>query len=164
MFSPTSTAAALHNTLTTLASIGAVLEPLLLLAAAAVLAAAAMPAREKLVRPALALLASLLAAGEGALVWFHLRLWQICQVVDPVSGAMSGSFAVPLWIESEKLYVWALILTVVSLALRRHRGELQPLLASATALLVAGAVLSGHRSYDRSPTSSHSTGHSSTRG
>jgi cytochrome c biogenesis factor len=93
----------------------------------------------------------LLALGEFALVWLHLRLWDITTVLDPSTGQLTGSFAVPLWVESEKLYVWALILGVIALAARRHREELLPMLAGGTAVLAAGAILSGHPFTDPLP-------------
>jgi cytochrome c biogenesis factor len=104
----------------------------------------AVPQLRRYGTSALGALGVVLLAGELLLGWFHLRLWQICQVVDPLSGTRTGSFAVPLWVESEKLYVWALILVVITLTLRRHRAELQPMLAIASAVLVAGAVLASH--------------------
>src|SRR5574340_869601 len=144
MFSPTATAEALDRTISGLAAAGRILEPLILAVAVTVIIAAVVPARDRLARPALTALVVLLGAGEAALMWFHLQLWRLCHVVDPLSGTVAGAFAVPLWIESEKLYVWALILSVIALATRRHRAELQPALAAATALLAIGAVLWGH--------------------
>lgn len=143
MFSPETAAASLDSVTRTLGAVGVVLEPLLLVAAAAVAATWLAAPLRRFGPLALGALTGLLALGEIVLVWFHVRLWQITQVVDPFTGAVSGSFAVPLWVESEKLYVWALILAVITLGLRRHRAELQPMLAVATAALVVGAVLWG---------------------
>jgi cytochrome c biogenesis factor len=144
MFSPATAITSLDGALGALSSAGRVLEPLIVLGAAGTLVVALVPSlRAHLVR-AMAILTALLAGGELLLGWFHLRLWQICQVADPFSGTVLGSFAVPLWVESEKLYVWAIILAVITLAIRRHRGELQPMLAAATAVLAIGSVLWSH--------------------
>jgi cytochrome c biogenesis factor len=64
-------------------------------------------------------------------------------VANPATGAITGSFAVPLWIESEKLYVWALLLVVIALVLRRHADELRPMLAVGAAILAVGAIVWG---------------------
>ncbi|MHB1323874.1 MAG: cytochrome c biogenesis protein CcsA [Coriobacteriia bacterium] len=141
MFSPETATSSIDAVVTTLSWVGRFLEPLLAIAALVTALVWVVPQLRRAAVPALAALTGLLAAGEVLLVWFHFRLWQICQVVDPFTGLVSGSFAVPLWVESEKLYVWALILAVITLSLRRHRAELQPMLACATALLVLGAVL-----------------------
>ena len=141
MFSATATAAALESAAATLATLGQVLVPVLLALAASTVLAAVVPTLRRWLPMALGLLVGALALGEAAFVWFHLRLWQLCQVVDPATGQVTGSFAVPLWIESEKLYVWAFILAVIALVVRRHRAELQPVLAVTAAALTIGALL-----------------------
>jgi cytochrome c biogenesis factor len=151
MFSAQATAASLTVTLATLASIGRVLGPAILLVAVIVAAVAVVPRLRRFLPAAVGALTVALAAGEGVLVWFHLRLWNLCQVAEPATGRITGSFAVPLWIESEKLYVWALILAVIALGLRRHRTELQPMLAIAAAALSIGAVVWGRPFADPLP-------------
>jgi cytochrome c biogenesis factor len=84
-------------------------------------------------------------------VWFHGQLWQLAVVVDPLSGVQTGSVAVPLWVESEKLYVWALILAAIALASRRHGDELRPALALGVAALVIGSLLWGRPFTDPLP-------------
>ena len=128
----------------TLSALGAVLEPLLLVFAAALLACAIVPALRRRMRVALSLTTGVLLAGEAGLVWFHWQLYDAAAVIDPFSGQVTGHLAVPLWVESEKLYVWALIVAVLALVARRHGDELRPLLAGVAALLIAGAVLWGH--------------------
>jgi cytochrome c biogenesis factor len=143
MFSAAATATSLDALVTTLGQWGRFLDPVILIAAAAVVLAALVPAARRFLPTALGALTATLVIGEAVLAWFHLRLWDLAVLVDPVTGRVSGSFAVPLWIESEKLYVWALILTVIALAVRRHRAELQPTLAVAAALLATGALVWG---------------------
>ena len=65
-------------------------------------------------------------------------------VVDPATGLTSGNVAAPLWIESEKLYVWALIVAVMGLAMRRQRDELLSGVLLATGVLAMGGTLSSH--------------------
>jgi cytochrome c biogenesis factor len=144
MFSPAAANQALETTLAALSGAGRILEPLVLAAAAAVLLSVGVPAFRRHTPRLLGILGAMLALGEIALLWFHLRLWQICEVVDPGSGVSTGAFAVPLWVESEKLYVWALIMVVIALVVRRHKAELQPMLAVATSLLAVGSIAWGH--------------------
>lgn len=141
MFSATATAAALESAAATLATLGQMIVPVLLALAASTVLAAIVPTLRRWLPTALGLLVGALALGEAAFVWFHLRLWQLCQVVDPATGQVTGSFAVPLWIESEKLYVWAFILAVIALVVRRQRAELQPALAVTAAALTIAALL-----------------------
>jgi cytochrome c biogenesis factor len=143
VFSASSTAASIQETLGTLAGVGSVLVWLIGASAVAALVTALVPQLRRALAGALGALAATLLAGEAVLVWFHLRLWQLTVVVDPQTGMTTGSFAVPLWIESEKLYVWALVLTVLALGVRRHRAELQPMLALGAAALAVGALVWG---------------------
>ena len=142
---------AIDRSRATLGALGAVLQPLLLVCAAALFVCALVPTLRPWLRRALAVAAGVLGAGEIALMWFHWRLYGAAAVVDPFSGLVTGHLAVPPWVESEKLYVWALILAVLALAARRHGDELRPWLAVIVAALVAGAVLWGHPFTDPLP-------------
>ncbi|GAB4277879.1 MAG: hypothetical protein Kow0056_09780 [Coriobacteriia bacterium] len=126
-----------------LARLGTPLSWLLVAAALALLATALFPAFDPWRRKTLAATVALLAVGEALLVWFHVRLYDVAVVADPASGRVTGHVAVPLWVESEKLYVWALVLGVMLLAAKRHAEEVFPIAASILALLVLGAVLWG---------------------
>lgn len=126
-----------------LAAIGAPLQWLLLAAAAALLAVSIIPAAASWRGRALALTAALLVAGEALLLWFHWRLYTLAAIRDPVTGTLAGNVAVSPWVESEKLYVWALFVALLALAVRRHRRELLPGVGSAAAILTAGAVVAG---------------------
>jgi cytochrome c biogenesis factor len=151
MFSPDTVAASIGAALDALATLGRVLDVVVLAAAAVTVVAAVTPAVRRWLPPMLVALTASLGVGAVALGWFHLRLWQLTTVVDPQTGAVTGSVAVPPWIESGKLYVWALILGIITAALRRHRAELQPLLAAATAVLASGAILWEHPFTDPVP-------------
>ena len=100
---------------------------------------------------ALVAMASLLLVGEAVLAWYHYRLWQLAIVIDPATGMMTGHVAPPLWIESEKLYVWALITALMGVFLRRHREELLPGIMLVVAALAAGGVLLGQPFSDPIP-------------
>lgn len=116
-----------------------------MLAAAAALAVVCLtPRLAPWRRRAVAIAAAVLGAGELALVVFHWRLWDLTPIYEPTTGQVTGTFAVPLWIESEKLYVWALVLAVMTLIARDREDEMLPGLGAATAVLMAGAVLWGH--------------------
>src|SRR5450759_135311 len=84
--------------------------------------------------------ASLLGAGEVLLLWFHRRLWLVTTFVDPSIGRVGSCIVTPVWIESEKLYLWAVIFAVMALLARRHRAELEPIVGTFLALFAAGAV------------------------
>lgn len=140
---PTDRIAVVERTVDALGSIGAVLNVALLAVAVALVAAAVLPGLRRYLRVLLAAAVGLLAVGEAALVWFHWRLWVVAIVVDPSSGTLTGRIAVPLWVESEKLYFWALILGIMALSARRHGDELRPLLATGVAALMSAAILWG---------------------
>ena len=115
-----------------------------LVVAAVVLALAALAARD-------CALAGLVPRGRGGaaarrakrvLVWFHLRIYQLAAVVSP-DGVATGHVAVPLWVESEKLFVWALIVAVLGMLMRRQRDELLHGVMLVTAVLMFGAALLG---------------------
>jgi hypothetical protein len=125
----------------TLAGAGTPVGLAVCLSVAALLVACFVPVAARLRRPALIAVTLSLAAGEAMLAWFHWRLYDLAVVVDPATGAVTGRVAVPLWVESEKLYVWALVLAVMLLASRTHADELLPGGAVLLAVLVAGAFL-----------------------
>jgi cytochrome c biogenesis factor len=127
----------------TLASAGVPVTLAVSMSVAALLAACFVPAAARMRRPALLAVTLSLAAGEAVLAWFHWRLYDVAAVADPATGVVTGGVAVPLWVESEKLYVWALLLAIMLLAARTHADELLPAGAVLLAVLVAGAFLSG---------------------
>ncbi len=127
-----------------LEAIGRPLEIVLLAAAAVLVLIVIVPSSRGWSGRALGVLTLLLLLGEGVLAWFHQQLYALTMVVSPETGQVTGNVAVPLWVESEKLYVWALIVAVMGLLMRRHRKELLPGVALIAAGLTAGAVLWGH--------------------
>lgn len=140
---PITTQNALAQTTATLAAIGGPLQALLVAASVVLSGVALIPALRTYLSRAMLAMAALLLAGEAVLVWYHYRLYQLCVVASPDTGAVTGHVAVPLWIESEKLYVWALVVAVMGVLLRRHRAELAPGVALTCAVLAAGAALLG---------------------
>ncbi len=129
--------------LNTLAAIGAPLQALMPAGAVILLALAWTPAWRRLLGPAVTAVAVVLLLGEGLLAWFHWRLYETAVVVSPDTGRVVGRVAVPLWVESEKLYVWALVLALMAVCIRRHREDLLPGVATILAALMAGAALWG---------------------
>lgn len=126
-----------------LAAIGTPLQAIMPAGAIVLLGLALNPAWRRYLGPAVTATAVLLLAGEGVLAWFHWRLWELAVVISPETGAITGRVAVPLWIESEKLFVWALIVALLGTFMRRHRDELLPGTAIILAILLAGAALWG---------------------
>ncbi|MHB9004241.1 MAG: cytochrome c biogenesis protein CcsA [Coriobacteriia bacterium] len=140
---PLATQTSLAQLVATVDAVGAPLQWILFGLSLGVAVVAVVPQLRALLRTSLMVLAVALVAGEGLLVWFHMRLYDLCAVVSPDSGAVTGHVAVPLWVESEKLYVWALLVAVMGVLARRHAEELLPGVALIAALLAAGAVLWG---------------------
>jgi hypothetical protein len=134
-----------------LATVGGPLSWALVAAAAVLFVLSVTPLRPAWRRPALAVLTALLAAGEALLVWFHYRVWLASTLVDPRTGAIAGRIAAPLWIESEKLYIWALILALMALVARRHAEEMAPYLGGFVAALTVAGVLLGRPFTDPLP-------------
>jgi cytochrome c biogenesis factor len=120
-------------------------------ASALLLLACLLPPLRALRRPALALLAGILCAGEVALVGFHRAIYGAAVVLDPRTGQAVGRIAVPLWIESEKLYMWALALSLVGLLARRQRALLLPVVGAFVAALTVGALAQGRPFADPLP-------------
>ncbi len=140
---PITTQAALADHTHTLAVIGGPLQAVMVAFAVVLASVAMLPVLRSYLSYAMTAMAVLLATAEGVLVWFHWSLYRLCTVSSPDTGAITGRVAVPLWIESEKLLVWALVVAVMGVFIRRHREELLPGIAIITALLAAGAALWG---------------------
>jgi len=127
----------------TLAVFGAPFEALLVVVAAALAVFAVVPRLERWRGWALFAATVVLGLGEAVLIWFHYRIYQLAEVMDPLTSGITGRVAVPLWVESEKLFVWALVVAVLGLVMRRHREEMLPGVLLMTAALIAGAALLG---------------------
>lgn len=112
-------------------------------ASLALLIVALAPALAKWRRPALFAMTALLVAGEGVLVWMHWRLYQLCVVVDPSTGRVTGHIAVSMWVEGEKLYMWALMVAILGSMMVRQRDDLLRGVLIAVALLGAGGAVIG---------------------
>jgi cytochrome c biogenesis factor len=132
-------------------AIGTPLQVVVAIAAVLLAACALIPQAAAWRGRALIAMTALLVAGEGVLAWYHYRLWQLAVVVDPATGMVTGHVAPPLWIESEKLYVWALITALMGVFMRRHRDELLPGVMLAVAALAAAGVLLGQPFTDPLP-------------
>jgi hypothetical protein len=127
----------------TLARLGSPLEALLPILAVGLITVSVIPAWRRWLPLALGGVTAILLTGEVLLSWFHWRLYEAAIVVNPATDVATGRVAVPLWVESEKLYVWALVVAFLGILLRRHREELLPGAAITTALLMIGAAIWG---------------------
>lgn len=141
--SPATVQAEIAQLVQTLGTIGAPLQALLPAVAAVLVALAVVPAWRPLLGPAVTASAVVLVIGELILAWFHWRLYDLAVVVSPETGLIVGRVAVPLWVESEKLYVWALALALMAVVIRRHREELLPGVSILLAGLMTGAAVWG---------------------
>jgi hypothetical protein len=128
----------------TLSAIGGPFEWAVIVVAGTLAIFALVPQLAEWRRLALGVMTALLVAGEGVLAWFHWRLFELTPVVDPNTGKLSGHVAVSLWVEGERLYVWALIVAVLGMVMVREREKLLPGVMLSTAVLAVVGVFSGH--------------------
>jgi hypothetical protein len=140
---PLQTYDSIQSLLATMSKIGYPLQAVIAICALLLGVCALLPSAAAWRGRGLGLMAGLLLAGEGLLVWFHWRLWQLATVVDPSTGRTVAHVAVSMWVESEKLYVWALMVALFGVAMRRQREELLPGVMLAVAALSAGGALLG---------------------
>lgn len=82
-----------------------------------------------------------LAAGFAALGWYHLRVRQALPITDPFDGTVIARYALPLWIEGEKLYFWALLAGILVVPAARRHAEFAPYAAAAWTGLIALSLL-----------------------
>lgn len=140
---PQQTYDALQALLATVRAIGLPFQTAVAVAAAVLALLALLPVAENWRNRALMGMTALLVCGEGVLMWFHWRLWQLATVTDPSTNTIVSRVAVSMWVESEKLYVWALVVAVMGVFMRRQRDDLLPGVMLAVAGLSAGGVLIG---------------------
>lgn len=136
-------ATGLQQAIESLALLGGPLEFGLVALSAVLAAVSLVPRLAWTRRTVLAGVAVALALGELLLCWFHWRVWMLALVADPETGRIAGRIAVPLWVESEKLYVWALVVAVMGLLMRDRREALLPGVGLIVAILTTGAALWG---------------------
>lgn len=139
---PSSTYEALQQLTQALKAFGGPYEYVLMGLSVVLAAFAVVPAARTWRLHALASMACALVLGEAVLIWFHFRLYQLAEIVSP-DGLAKANVAVPLWVESEKLFVWALIVSVLGVIARRHKEELLSGTMLATAVLAFMAALLG---------------------
>ncbi len=127
----------------TLSRIGTPLQIGLVVAAVGLLLLTAAPGARDWRGTGLVAMTVLLVVGELVLAWFHWSLYRAMPVVSPTTSAVTGNVAAPLWIESEKLFLWALIVAVMGVCMRRDRRELLGGVNVIVALFTIGSVLFG---------------------
>jgi ABC-type transport system involved in cytochrome c biogenesis permease subunit len=141
--SPLNVTQGIQPLLDTLATIGGPLQLIIACAAVALALIALIPQAEEWRSSALGAMTVLLVGGEAVLIWFHYQLYQLAVVVDPSNGQVTGRVAVSLWVESEKLYMWALMVALLALVMRRQRAQLLPGAMLSVAVLAGASVLLG---------------------
>ena len=89
----------------------------------------------------------LIALGFMVLMWFHFKIYNTIEVIYPeyVTSYMyqtsgieltSSRFAIPLWIETEKLYFWALCLSLFTWQIsRKYRESAKGIILSLNVIL-----------------------------
>lgn len=86
----------------------------------------------------------LLAIGFFVLIWFHLQIFRLVPLIDPLEGGLRGRFLIPLWLDEEKLYFWALILALFTGFRQRFPGRFTRYLNLTLALFVILVVLASN--------------------
>ncbi|HEY5539914.1 MAG TPA: cytochrome c biogenesis protein CcsA [Coriobacteriia bacterium] len=141
--SPLNATQGIQPLLDVVAAVGGPLQLIVVVAAFALALVALVPQTEEWRGWALGAMTLLLGGGEAFLIWFHYRLYQLAVVVDPSTGKVTGHIAVSMWVEGERLYVWAFMVALLALMMRRHRAELMQGALLAVALLAAAGALLG---------------------
>jgi cytochrome c biogenesis factor len=129
--------------LNTLQTIGAPFQWAVVIASVVLAIIAVVPPLAGWRRWALGSMTGLLLLGEVLLAWFHFRLYQFTPVVDPSSGLVQGHVAVSLWVEGERLYIWALMVAILGLLARRERDKLLSGVMLSVAVIATVGVLTG---------------------
>lgn len=80
-----------------------------------------------------------LLAGFGFLAWFHFKIYTNIELVNPANQVVMAKLAAPLWIESEKLYFWAIFLGMFSYLV--YRSGKDPLFSKWLNFVFAGFVV-----------------------
>lgn len=66
-----------------------------------------------------------LLAGFLLLGWFHYQIYQYLPLANPINGEIVGRYAIPLWIEDEKLYFWTFLIALWLVIMRKRTGGFQ---------------------------------------
>ena len=130
--------------LNTLESVGAPFQWAVVVASVFLAVLALVPALAPWRRWALGGVTALLLFGEALLAWAHFELYQFTPVIDPSTGIVQGHVAVSLWVEGERLYVWALTVAILGVLMRRERERLLPGVMLSVAAIATLGVLSGN--------------------
>jgi len=112
---------------------------LIVLVALSVLLAALSIAKSRYTGRVLAANIIVLLFGFSLLLWFHLKIYLSIELVNPANGFAMGRLMAPLWIESEKLYFWALFLGFFTYFV--HRGNREELFGRWLNIVFAGFIL-----------------------
>ncbi len=129
---------------------------LILIGATVQLALAVIPRRGLLEKAALWVgrgVFILLVVGFGILARYHFAIRQTTPILDPFEATELGRFALPLWIEGEKLFFWSLCLGLLAMLAYRKSdlGSFPRLLEGAWAILTITAILTGRPLADPLP-------------
>ncbi len=80
------------------------------------------------------------AAGFLLLAWFHLEVRRTVPLTMPGTDQVLARYALPLWIEGEKLYFWALWFGVFALIVHRRQPAFRPAVDLAWGVLLLLAL------------------------
>lgn len=87
---------------------------------------------------------TLLFLGFLLLIAYHMVINRALPVLELASGAEVGRYWLPLWIEGEKLYFWALLLALLAVGVGRRYPRYAPAANAALGLLLFLAVVANN--------------------
>lgn len=82
----------------------------------------------------------LLATGYAILVWFHYQIYLSVPLINPVDGQIAGRYAIPVWIEDEKLLFWTLLIGMWLVFIRPKKASFQIALNAVFSIFIALTV------------------------
>lgn len=83
----------------------------------------------------------LLLLGFGFLIWFHFKIYNTIALLDPTTGEIAGRYRIPLWVEQEKLYFWALFLGLLTLFINPGGNPKKRYFATSLYIVFAGFII-----------------------
>lgn len=66
-----------------------------------------------------------LLSGYLLLAWYHYQIYRLVPLINPINSELVGRYAIPPWIEDEKLYFWTLLISLWLVIMRRRAGGFQ---------------------------------------
>jgi len=66
-----------------------------------------------------------LGSGYALLIWFHYQIYKFLPLIYPQDGSLAGRYAIPVWIEDEKLFFWTFLTSIWLLFIKTKKASYQ---------------------------------------